>query len=65
MMSSMLPLRAASTWLSLSRMAFSEAMSGATSSLVMRRTSSIASTLSGSAMARNNLVSRRETGITL
>ena len=64
-MSSMLPLLEASMWLSLSMMAFSEAISVATSSWVMRRTSSMASTLSGSAMARNSLFSRRETGTTL
>ena len=46
-------------------MAFSEAISGATSSRVMRRTSSMASTLSGSAIARNSLFSSRETGTTL
>ena len=65
MMSSMLPLLEASMWLSLSMMAFSEAISVATSSRVMRRTSSMASTLSGSAIARNSLFSRRETGTTL
>ena len=46
-------------------MAFSEAIIGATSSRVMRRTSSRASTLSGSAIAMNSLFSRRETGTTL
>src|SRR5438445_6151636 len=65
MMSSMLPLLAASILFSLSRMDFSGAMSGATSSLVMRLTSSIARTLSGSAMARNSLFSSRETATIL
>src|SRR6266699_2818469 len=40
-------------------------INGATSSRVMRLTSSMASTLSGSAMARNSLLSRRETGTIL
>ena len=45
--------------------AFSEAIMGEISRRVMRRTSSMASTLSGSAIARKSLFSSRETGTTL
>ena len=65
MMSSIEPLLAASMAFSLSVMAFSEAMSGVISSLVMRLTSSSARTFNGSAIARNNLFSSRLTGTTL
>ena len=61
----MLPLFEASMLFSLSMIAFSEAIIGATSRRVMRRTSSMASTFSGSAIARNNLFSIRETGTIL
>ena len=64
MMSSIEPPLAESMAVSLSAMAFSDAMSGAISSLVMRLTSSRARTFSGSAMARNNLFSSREMGMT-
>src|SRR5207302_6714334 len=64
MMSSIVP-RPQSRLFSLSRMAFSEAIIGMTSSFGVRFTSSRARTFSGSAIARNNLLSRRETGSTL
>src|SRR5437667_1211005 len=64
MMSSIVP-RPLSRLFSLSRMAFSDAIIGMTSSFVVRFTSSRARTFSGSAIARNNLLSRRETGSTL
>ena len=61
----MLPLLAASMLFSFSMIARSEAIMGTTSSLVTRLTSSMASTFSGSAIARNNLLSRREMATTL
>src|SRR6185369_438211 len=65
MMSSIEPLLEDSIAASLSITDFSEAIIGAISSFVMRLTSSSANTFSGSAMARNNLLSSRDTGTTL